>query len=121
MNIVHVDDVAAGHLLAFEKGEIGQRYILGGDNLSLKEILTEIANQVGHPPPRFCIPHNVILPIAYGAELWARLPECKPFATVDSVRMSKKKMFYSSDKAIRSLGYQARSRARGYTRCNCMV
>jgi len=108
LNIVHVDDVATGHLLAFENGEIGQRYILGGDNLSLKEIVTEIANQVGHPPPRFSIPHNVVLPIAYGAEIWARLTGKVPFATVDGVRMSKKKMFYSSDRAIRLLGYQAR-------------
>ena len=108
LNIVHVDDVAAGHLLAFEKGEIGQRYVLGGDNMSLKEILIEIASQIGHAPPKFCIPHNVILPIAYGAEIWARLTGKEPFATVDGVRMSKKKMFYSSDKAIRSLGYQAR-------------
>ncbi len=108
LNIVHVDDVATGHILAFEKGEIGERYILGGDNMSLKEILTEIANQIGHPPPKFCIPHNVVLPIAYAAEVWARLTDREPFATVDGVRMSKKKMFYSSDKAIRLLGYQAR-------------
>jgi len=108
LNIVHVDDVAAGHLLALEKGVIGERYVLGGDNMSLKEILTEIAHQIGHAPPKFSIPHNVVLPIAYAAEIWARLTNREPFATVDGVRMSKKKMFYSSDKAIRLLGYQAR-------------
>ncbi|MEL0107965.1 MAG: hopanoid-associated sugar epimerase [Rhodospirillaceae bacterium] len=108
LNIVHVDDVAAGHLLAFEKGKPGERYVLGSDNMSLKEILTEIAGIMGHAPPKFSIPHNVVLPIAYVAEGWARLFGGEPFATVDGVRMSKKKMFYSSEKAIRTLGYSPR-------------
>lgn len=108
LNIVHVDDVAAGHLLAFEKGKPGERYVLGSDNMSLKEILTEIAGIMGYAPPKFSIPHNVVLPIAYVAEGWARLFGGEPFATVDGVRMSKKKMFYSSEKAIRTLGYSPR-------------
>ncbi|MEQ8194056.1 MAG: NAD-dependent epimerase/dehydratase family protein [Rhodospirillales bacterium] len=108
LNIVHVDDVAEGHWLAFEKGEVGERYILGGDNMSLREILNEIAAIVGGPPPKFSIPHNLILPIAYAAEAWGRLSGHEPFVTVDGLRMSKKKMFFTSDKAIRKLGYRPR-------------
>jgi dihydroflavonol-4-reductase len=108
LNIVHVDDVAEGHVLAFEKGEIGERYILGGDNMSLRDILNEIAAIVGGPPPRFSIPHDVIMPIAYVAEAWGHLSGREPFVTVDGLRMAKKKMFFTSDKAVRKLGYTSR-------------
>ena len=109
LNVVHVDDVAAGHLLAFDKGEVGQRYILGGENMSLKQILVEIAELVGRKPPSICLPHNLILPIAAMAELWTRLSGGdEPFATIDGVRMAKKKMYFSSAKAMRDLGYAPR-------------
>ena len=109
LNIVHVDDVAEGHLLAFRHGEVGQRYILGGENLSLREILAEVAEITGRPPPRIRLPHSLILPVAYIAEAHARLTGGRePIATVDGVRMAKKQMYYSSDKARQALGYAPR-------------
>ena len=108
LNIVHVDDVAEGHLAAAEKGRIGERYILGGENLALAEILAEIANAVGRRPPRLRIPHRALLPVAFGAELAARITGRDPFVTIDGVRMSQKKMYFSSAKASRELGYQPR-------------
>ncbi|MEM7255206.1 MAG: hopanoid-associated sugar epimerase [Pseudomonadota bacterium] len=111
LNVVHVDDVARGHWLAHEHGRIGQRYILGGYDLSLKDILHVVANHVGRSPPRVKLPHALVMPIAYGAEAWARLTRAtkEPLATVDGVRMSKKKMFFRSDRAVRELGYEYRS------------
>ncbi len=110
LNLVHVEDVAKGHLQAFEKGQIGQRYILGGEDKSLKEILTTIAELTDQKPPKIKLPHSVVMPIAYISEAWAKLTNgSEPRATVDGVRMSRKKMYFSSDKAKRELGYQHRS------------
>ena len=108
LNVVHVDDVAEGHLLAFERGKIGERYILGGENLTLKELLTIVAEMTGRKPPTIQIPHAVTIPIGYIAETWCRLFGGEPIATGDAARMAKKKMFYSSDKARRDLGYAPR-------------
>lgn len=108
LNVVHVDDVANGHLLAFDKGEVGRRYVLGGDDMSLKDILAEIARLTGRRPPTVQLPHNLIMPIAAMAELWARISGKEPFATIDGVRMAKKRMFFSSDRAKRELGYAPR-------------
>ena len=109
LNVVHVDDVAEGHLLAFQKGEVGERYILGGDNMTLAEILGVIAELTGRKPPRFRIPHNLVLPIAALAEAWSSLTNGgEPFVTLDGIRMAKKKMFFTSAKAERDLGYQPR-------------
>ena len=68
LNVVHVDDVAAGHLLAYARGKPGERYILGGQDLTLREILIEIAGIVGRKPPTVRLPTGVVLPIAYVAE-----------------------------------------------------
>jgi len=108
LNVVHVDDVAAGHLAAAEKGRIGERYILGGENLSLAEILAEVSQMVGRRAPRIRVPHSVLLPVALGAELTARITGREPFVTRDGVRMSRKKMYFTSDKASRELGYAPR-------------
>ncbi len=109
LNVVHVDDVAAGHILAYEKGEIGERYILGGENMTLKKILILIAEITGGRPPKFSIPHNAILPFAYLAETWANISGGKePFATVDGINMAKKKMFFKSGKARDKLGFTSR-------------
>jgi dihydroflavonol-4-reductase len=108
LNIVHVDDVAAGHLLAEEKGQIGERYILGGENLTLGEILRRIALLTGRKPPTLSIPIPAIWPIALGAETWANVTGKEPFVTRDGLRMARKKMFFSSAKAERELGYRAR-------------
>ena len=109
LNVVHVDDVAEGHLLAFEKGKVGERYILGGENMSLNEILGTIAGITGGKAPRWRIPHGLVLPVAYGAEAWTRLTGGRePFVTVDGLRMARKKMFFSHGKASRALGYAPR-------------
>ena len=109
LNLVHVDDVAQGHLLAFERGVVGERYILGGRNMTLKEILNEVARITGQKPPRVKLPHNLVLPIAYLAQAWAWLTDGpEPRATVDGVRLSKKYMYFSIEKARRELGYNPR-------------
>ena len=112
LNIVHVDDVAEGHVLAFEKGIIGARYILGGDNIDLAQILTIVSRKMGRRPPTICLPHIAVMPIAYIVEGWARLfGGDDPFVTVDGVRMARKTMFFSSAKAERELDYTYRSSA----------
>jgi len=109
LNIVHVDDVATGHCLALERGRPGERYILGGENLTLQQILALIARIAGRRPPRLRLPHGMVLPLAMGAEAWARFAGTQePFATVDGVRAARKRMFFSSEKAERELGYTAR-------------
>jgi dihydroflavonol-4-reductase len=109
LNLVHVDDVAEGHILAFERGKTGERYILGARNMTLKEILTEVAKIAGQKPPRVKLPHNLVLPIAYISEAWAWLTDGpEPRATVDGVQLSKKYMFFSIEKAKRELGYHPR-------------
>jgi len=108
LNIVHVDDVAEGHLAAAEKGRIGERYILGGENMALAEILAEVAQAVGRRPPWLRVPHSVLFPVAIGAELAARVTGRDPFVTLDGVRMSRKKMYFTSEKASHELGYAPR-------------
>ncbi len=109
LNVVHVTDVAAGHLLAFERGRIGERYLLGGDNLALAQILAVVARLCGRRPPRLRLPHGLVLPVAYAAQAWARLTRgSEPFVTVDGLRMSRKWMFFTSAKAEAELGYKAR-------------
>jgi len=112
LNVVHVDDVADGHLLAFDRGEIGERYVLGGENMALAAILAEICTYVGRKPPTVRIPHDLIMPVAYLAEAWTRMTGgAEPFVTVDGVRMAKKHMFFSAEKAKSALGYAPRPAA----------
>jgi dihydroflavonol-4-reductase len=113
LNMVHVDDVAEGHLAALERGRIGERYILGGQNAALSEILATIAQQTGRKAPRVKIPRGAIYPFAYVAEALARRTGREPFVTVDGLRMSKNLMFFTSAKAERELGYRARPYAEG--------
>jgi len=109
LNLVHVDDVAIGHLLAFEKGKVGERYVLGGRNMTLREILEVIAGIVGRPPPRIRLGHNVVMPIAYAAEAWSRLTGGgEPLITVDGVRLARKCMYFSWEKARHELGFNPR-------------
>jgi dihydroflavonol-4-reductase len=108
LNLVHVDDVAAGHLAALEKGRCGERYILGGENVLLGDMLREIARQVGRPPPRLRLPRRLIFPIAYAAEAIAYFSGREPFVTTTGLRLAKDRMFFTSAKAERELGYQAR-------------
>jgi len=108
LNIVHVDDVARGHLLAFEQGKAGERYILGGENMSLLQILDMIDEMTGKKSKRICLSHNLVLPAAWLMEKAANLTGVEPRATIDGVRMAKKQMFFSSAKAIRNLNYRYR-------------
>ena len=108
LNIVHVDDVAAGHLRAFERGRIGERYILGGENMTLREILTQITRLAGRSPPRIRLPHAALLPVAYASEAFARVTGAATRVTVEAVRLARKHMYFSSAKAVRELGYSWR-------------
>jgi dihydroflavonol-4-reductase len=109
LNIVHVDDVAAGHLLALSRGRSGEHYILGGENMSLRAILTEITGLAGRSPPRIRLPTAALLPIAYVADALGRLSGRSMRLTVEGVRLARKRMYFSSDKAARELGYRWRA------------
>ena len=107
--MVHVEDVAEGHLQAFDRGRIGERYILGGHNMSLAEILAVIAAKVGRRAPRVRLTPGMVMPLAVAAETWARLAgKGEPFVTVDGLKMARKWMYFSSAKAADALGYGAR-------------
>jgi dihydroflavonol-4-reductase len=108
LNVVHVDDCAEGHWLAYERGRVGERYVLGGEDLTLRQILGTVAELTGRPPPRIRLPHRPVLGLAHLAERVARLTGRPPFATVDELRMAKKRMFFSSAKAVAELGYRSR-------------
>jgi dihydroflavonol-4-reductase len=108
LNLVHVDDVAAGHVAALHRGRIGERYILGGQDVVLGDMLRDIAGRVGRPPPKIRLPRQLIFPIAYGAEAIARFTGREPFVTTTGLRLAKDHMFFTSVKAERELGYQAR-------------
>lgn len=108
LNIVHADDVARGHLLAFEKGKAGERYVLGGENLSLLQILEMIDEITGKKSRRIRLSHNLVLPAAWLMEKAAMFTGKEPRATMDGVRMAKNQMFFSSAKAIRELNYRYR-------------
>ena len=110
LNIVHVDDVAKGHMQAFNKGKLGERYILGGENLTLKEMLEIISILCGNKPPKIRLPRKPLYPIGYVFEIFARLFNIKnPMLTVDMIRMAEKKMFFSSEKAKKELNYKYKS------------
>jgi dihydroflavonol-4-reductase len=108
LNIVHVDDVATGHWLAYQQGKIGERYVLGGENLGLGEILGIISGMAGRPAPTVKLPRLPLFPVAWACEAIAHVTGKEPFVTADALRMAKKKMFFSSSKAERELGYKAR-------------
>ncbi len=106
LNWVHVRDVAVGHILAAEKGRVGERYILGhaGGNWTMKEALDVLARLTGLPAPGFRVPYSVALTAAHVDELLARLTGKPPKAPLAGVRMAKYKMFFNPAKAVRELG-----------------
>jgi dihydroflavonol-4-reductase len=108
LNLVHVDDVAAGHIAALERGRIGERYILGGQNVTLRRMLGDIAEIVGRRPPLVRLPRTALYPFAFAAELVARASGGTPFATVDGLRMARYTMHFDDAKARRELGYRSR-------------
>jgi dihydroflavonol-4-reductase len=115
LNLVHVDDVAAGHLAALVRGKIGERYILGGQDVLLADMLRDIARLVGRRPPVLRVPRRLLYPAAAVAEMWATRTGREPFLTLDGLRMAKHHMFFSSAKAKRDLGYAARPYGEGLT------
>jgi dihydroflavonol-4-reductase len=109
LNIVHVDDVATGHLQAMHRGRIGERYILGGQNVSFREFVGAISEMVGRPPPpALRIPRSLLFPAALLSEAICRLTNHEPFLTRDGLRMAEHQMYFSTAKAERELGYRAR-------------
>jgi dihydroflavonol-4-reductase len=108
LNLVHVDDVARGHLLAHALGVPGERYVLGGEDFTLREILELVAAHVGRRAPTLRLPHWFVYPVAIAAEAVARVTKREPRVTLDGVRMSTKHMYFSSRKAQRDLQYRWR-------------
>jgi dihydroflavonol-4-reductase len=108
LNLVHVDDVAQGHLKALDRGRIGQNYILGGEDVTLEAMLADIAALSNRRAPRVKLPRGPLFPLAWGAEAVARVTGREPFLTADALRMSRYRMFFSSAKAKAELGYTAR-------------
>ena len=106
--VVHVDDVAEGHVLAYERGQRGRRYVLGGENMSLKAILAAVAALSGRHAPRLQLPHAAVLPVAHVAEAWARFTGVAPNITVDGVKLARHRMYFSSGRAEAELGWRAR-------------
>jgi len=106
LNFVAVEDVAAGHALAAERGRIGERYILGGRNLTLKYILDSLAAITGRPAPSVRLPHAVALAAGYADQWFSRAIGREPQIPVDAVRMARHKMWVDGSKAARELGYQ---------------
>ena len=115
LNLVHVDDVAAGHIQALEQGRIGERYILGGQNASLRDFLAAIAAQTGRKAPTISLPRVPLYPIAIAAEMIASVTGKEPMITRDALKMASHHMFFSSAKAQRELGYAARPYAEAIT------
>jgi dihydroflavonol-4-reductase len=113
LNLVHVDDVADGHLRAERQGVVGERYILGGENLTLAKILAEIAQLCGRKAPTVQLPVAAVWPVALVAEAVGRATGREPFVTRDGLRLARKKMFFTSAKAERELGYRWRPAVQG--------
>ncbi len=109
LNIVHVDDVATGHVLALERGRIGQSYILGGHDLDMPDLLAMVDDVMGRPTPRRArLPHGLLWPVALGMEGAARAFGIEPLVTREMLAMAKKRMYFSPAKAIAELGYAPR-------------
>ena len=113
LNLVHVDDVASGHLAALRHGKIGERYILGGQDVLFSQMLRDIAGLVGRRAARVRLPWRALIPVAFVAEAVANVTGREPFATLDGVYMAKYRMFFVSTKAEQELGYRSRRYTEG--------
>jgi len=116
LNLVPVEDAAAGHLLAAERGRVGERYILGGRNMTLKEILGVLSDITGRPAPRLRLPHAVALAAGYADHVLSRALGREPQIPLEGVRMARHKMFVDCSKAQRELGFVAGSVERALER-----
>jgi len=105
LNVAAVEDIAAGHLLAAEKGRVGERYLLGARNMTLKEILETLAAIANRPAPRVRLPHALAIAAAHASEFYARFTGREPQIPLEGAKMSRYRMFIASDKAARELGY----------------
>jgi dihydroflavonol-4-reductase len=104
LNLVHVADVARGHILAAQKGRIGEKYILGHQNYSLAEIFQMLAQITGLPAPRFRVPYRFVWLVAMGMEGLARATGRPPRVPLTGVRMARKHMYFTAEKAVSELG-----------------
>jgi dihydroflavonol-4-reductase len=109
LNVVHVEDVAMGHWLAAKSGRIGERYILGGENLTLKQVLDILAEVTGLPGPKFKTPYAVAYAFATVDTAIATMRGTVPLAPLDAVKMAKHYMWFSSEKAKKELGFSPRA------------
>ena len=107
INVVHVDDVAHGHLLALDRGRVGERYILGSENMLLPDILAAVDAATGRPARRIRLRAEWLWPVAIASEALGRLG-IEPRVTRDHLRMARKKMFFSHAKAAAELGFSPR-------------
>jgi dihydroflavonol-4-reductase len=107
LNFVDVEECAAGHLLVAEKGKVGDRYLLGGENLTLKQVLDTLAKITGLPSPKLKIPHGVALSVAYANTALSRMVGREPGIPVEGVRIARHMMFVDCSRAVRELGFQA--------------
>ena len=105
MNIVGARDCALGHLLACERGRVGERYILGSENLTLQQLLVKLAKITGRKPPTTQIPYFVAYTAGMFSTAWAELTGRAPHVPIDAVRLAKKKMWVSHEKARQELGF----------------
>jgi dihydroflavonol-4-reductase len=108
LNLAHVDDVAEGHLLALDRGRVGERYILGGQDVTLRQMLADIAGLAGRKAPTLNLPRGPLYPLASLFEAVAQITGKEPMLTRDALTMSKRHMFFTSAKAEAELGYAAR-------------
>ncbi len=111
LNFVGVEECAAGHLLVSEKGQIGERYLLGGENLTLKQMLDALEKITGLPAPGMRIPHGLALGVAYASTAFSRLVGKEPQIPVEGVKIARHTMFVDCTRAQRELGFQAGSAA----------
>jgi dihydroflavonol-4-reductase len=107
LNFVGVEECAAGHLLAADKGKVGERYLLGGENLTLKQLLDTLSRITGLSAPKLRIPHGLALGVAYASTLFSRLIGREPGVPVEGVKIARHMMFVDCSRAQRELGFQA--------------
>lgn len=107
LNWVPVEDVAFGHWIAAERGRVGERYILGGRNMMLKEVLDTLARISGRPSPRLRLPHSIAMAAGYADQVFSRMLNRQPRIPLEGVRMARHKMFVDSSKAAAELGFNA--------------
>ena len=116
LNFVGVEECAAGHMLVAEKGKVGERYLLGGENLTLKQVLDALAKITGLPAPKLKIPHSLALGVAYANTAFSRLIAREPGIPVEGVKIAQHMMFVDCSRARKELGFKPGSVAAAFER-----